>query len=121
MDKIIRLIEEYNNSDDSLNNEFELEITSEQILFYLNDFILNKEDGCFYSNSGYKGYRLKGGQTSIYNSPLEDDNYIHCYCCDCLVEETEVVYDRQYGMICKDCADYLLETYGLEVKGAVTF
>lgn len=33
MDKIIRLIEEYNNSDDSLNNEFELEITSEQILF----------------------------------------------------------------------------------------
>ena len=84
-------------------------------------FILNKEDGCFYSNSGYKGYRLKGGQTSIYNSPLEDDNYIHCYCCDCLVEETEVVYDRQYGMICKDCADYLLETYGLEVKGAVTF
>ena len=59
MDKIIRLIEEYNNSDDSLNNEFELEITSEQILFYLNDFILNKDD---YPSEIYDSYPLSVSQ-----------------------------------------------------------
>ncbi|MCA4808780.1 hypothetical protein IF128_03305 [Empedobacter stercoris] len=59
MDKIIRLIEEYNNSDDSLNNEFELEITSEQILFYLNDFTLNKDD---YPTEIYDSYPLSASQ-----------------------------------------------------------
>lgn len=59
MDKIIRLIEEYSNSDDSLNNEFELEITSEQILFYLNDFILNKDD---YPTEIYDSYLLSISQ-----------------------------------------------------------
>lgn len=59
MDKIIRLIEEYNNSDDSLNNEFELEITSEQILLYLNDFILNKDD---YPSEIYDSYPLSTSQ-----------------------------------------------------------
>ena len=59
MDKIIRLIEEYSNSDDSLNNEFELEITSEQILFYLNDFILNEDD---YPTEIYDSYPLSVSQ-----------------------------------------------------------
>ena len=95
----------------------------------IGDFILNKEDGCYYSNSGYLGYRLKGGQTSIYthyltdytDSPTEQDGIVKCDCCDCLVEETDIVYDMDFGMICAECAAYLSEKYGFNINGAVTF
>ena len=59
MDKIIRLIEEYNNSDDSLNNEFELEISTEQILTHLDNFILYDDD---YPTEIYDSYPLSVSQ-----------------------------------------------------------
>ncbi|MFV0184168.1 hypothetical protein OBK25_05520 [Empedobacter falsenii] len=59
MDKIIRLIEEYNNSDDSLHNEFELEISTEQILTHLDNFILYDDD---YPTEIYDLYPLSVSQ-----------------------------------------------------------
>ncbi|WP_291064114.1 MULTISPECIES: DUF7683 domain-containing protein [unclassified Empedobacter] len=59
MDKIIRLIEEYNNSDDSLHNEFELEISTEQILTHLDNFILYDDD---YPTEIYDSYPLSTSQ-----------------------------------------------------------
>ncbi|MGV0753087.1 hypothetical protein [Empedobacter brevis] len=44
MQNLSRFIEEYDHSDDSLHNEFELEISTEQILTHLDNFILYDDD-----------------------------------------------------------------------------
>lgn len=55
MQNLSRFIEEYGHSDDSLHNEFELEISTEQILAHLDNFILYDDD---YPNEIYDSYRL---------------------------------------------------------------
>lgn len=55
MQNLSRFIEEYDHSDDSLHNEFELEISTEQILTHLDNFILYDDD---YPNEIYDSYRL---------------------------------------------------------------
>ncbi|MDM1072850.1 hypothetical protein HX001_10155 [Empedobacter brevis] len=53
--KIVRYIEEFNNSNDKLNNEYILDITPEKILEVLQDFKLNNDD---YPNEIYDSYLL---------------------------------------------------------------
>ncbi|WP_413533408.1 hypothetical protein [Empedobacter brevis] len=71
MIKLIRYIEEFNNSDDRLHHEYELEISVEQILTELDDLILNKDD---YPNEIYDPYLLTNLQVEKLKSFLKQKN-----------------------------------------------
>lgn len=83
--KLIRVIEEFKNSDDSLNKEYQLNISAEKIVEILDDLILNQDD---YPDEIYDPYLLNKSQIEKLIPHLKEklkydiskyEYYLSCY------------------------------------------
>ncbi|WP_187478098.1 hypothetical protein [Amniculibacterium sp. G2-70] len=84
---LVRVIEEFNNTDEKLNKEYILNIAAEKILEVLDDLVLNEDD---YPNEIYDPYDLTISQIEklkpFLNEKLEENLEIYSYQLSCYEE-----------------------------------
>lgn len=85
--KLVRVIEEFNNSNDFLNREYILNLTAQEILDVLDDLVLHEDD---YSDEIYDPYDLTPQQIEklkpFLNDKLKEDFEKYSYQLGCYEE-----------------------------------